>query len=1566
MSDLVQNVVTIDSNMKRSTGKLETVGRFVASGVSDTLDSDQNAFAELNHKVSKVLAVSSLVTGSFTQNQAASAYNKMDFANDSYLNEIGFGNKSSGAQAKLDSYLGGATFSATSNSVSGISNVGKDGSNSTFSMNTSSLNGYQMDQIRSAGVLNVGGVDYNAKIDGDNVKFTSFGATFDNTQNLKIDIDPLKGITKIDATVNSSSFTQAEKDSIRSSGGFTREGVNYNVRFGDDTSRAYIHAQASGSYANNMLSAVNKPMVDATVTMKGSALSENNLKAVAKNGEYNLGGMKFSATGGFNIDQYRAMSASAANANANVMRDTTAYTKNGKAQVVADIQRAGVSHIRNQSDYLSKNFNGSASSVKRCSNHIKNQLKSGSLSASEKANLTKQLDLLNQYSAHGGTVAKPNVNHRRTAGMMAVGNAVLGRDMMRGAMFSAAGVKMAKAAARGTGALTAKLSYMGSSAANRIVAKGIGKYAGKDNSAVKTLDRIQDKKKQLYQDRKDRARARKNGTLKDYKRNKRDQKWASKGSRYDDKLNRVKGKLSGTANPRTQKRLMRKESRIARRKGRYERVSRFRETVRSKLNVKARLANSRVGKTFGKIKNSKVAKVAKAPFKALGKLFSVGAWVKRIIYKIIAIIVGIWLGFFIIFCAPVILCMLLSKFISFDVATNFKNDFNNAFNYQQLIVDEVAEVASDYKIVCQIDATNHYLMNRQVPSENYPWFVAPKFGSIAHQWAWEESDNTSRYLTEGDEGNYDENGILIGSGDLMYEDTYKKQAERSEIDSITFNLYPIVAMSHMRYHDEFSFEQWETILGYTYYMFVVSHDISKYDTDQSEYNRVKMYGDTANEPGYDYVIDTCTNDSLYSTVSNSRDGGGIYWNPITKTLTRGEERCSNIYIHDFSPSGYTTSNLEIGKQEHKIHNTTDSSSYSAANDGKSIYGEAVETFRGLKKCLSSLIDKVTGKTTLDSGDIFDKGYTDVNSATTLGLRRKALKNIKVENDSVRVSKQQLEATIEDLTKDHKVMLDFDKNESGIFLYDGTEDSLPHAQEKAGLKIFDEGGEDALNGLGDVCDNYLEFCYGVPVDTYQNKKEDLWSTDEKNGTCGHFHTIECHKLICGKSESDTTYNADGTVDHEGHHHSDSCRDLTPSGLICGHHHKPWNSKDDPGCWKTVCICAGHCGSHLDPQVNIIQKVTYEGLAEDDNFKSPKWLTVEEIKAANGAFSGGIFNMLQNFFMSEENEVITVAKFRAYWYSKVTQWFSPVPRSPWGFYKKIGEHKLMAYLEACDTVTEWVQNVIDCIFKRDDGVPIGKNDPSREGWAYEDGKNAVDDPDNQDKWRWDGWWQSDHEFDKTLYDELSSMYGCWEEKRPDNPNGDWIDHYKTSEEWWDKDTTGEFYCNFPKMGIGGTMYTDEEIDEMVDTILSQYPGGLSDTQIAILKAALSRCGTFSYSMSGHQNAMKNDSGMGDCSGWVSGTLAKIFDEWKGKSYCAADFCNAGVYGGSLEPGCVIAKLKGQNEKGSHTGHVMIYAGQFEGPEGFGYYVMDCSSSVGGSSLRKISKNTLDKYKYVYKPY
>lgn len=1634
MADLFEGSVVFNDNVRSAGSVLEKVGTVAATFATAPYKTEENAYYEVGKRIAKVAAVSSLVFGSYNQNCAVKEYNKLDFSNDSYLKEIGV-SRDSNAEAVLDRYAASSSLSCVQEAA--VNNILSSSGNS-FIMAKSDLSNSVLDAVETSGVVNFNGAVYHAREEMGTVRFTAPGQTFDDTNNIKIDIDPLKNITGM--TANVTGLSSSEITSAKATGSFTRDHITYRVH-GDtenltpqSTVKISTFVGTGSEAAGSMYAALHTPMRQVSYTMSGDALkglTRTQLKAIEDNGYYDLGGMKFNATGGIDMKKFNTMYDNVYDKTQNSHYVNSAYavndrfssarSKKEKANAIQMIQSRGADHIRKQSDYLKENFSGSSQSVKKCESHIKGELRKAQHSGNtnEAAKLQSQLDLIKGYKTHGGTIENPSANRRRRAGLMAVGGAVTNREMMRGTQFFYTAGKASTALYRGTRGAVSKLSYMGASTANKVVSKGLQKVAGRDGyagltNAKGTIDKLQERNTKRYntlkEDRMDRARARRNGTMREYRRNKRNERWTAYGDKLEVKIgkaDRTQDVFGRKLSDAKKQKLHEKKQRLEARRDRFNKVSRLREDMRKKLDIRgrirarwksSRLANSRTVKSaswmLGKLGN-----VAKG---MVGLPSAIMNLIRKILIKYIAGgIVMISVSLFLLLCATALPCYLITKLASWnpiedmerslDNYVSIKDRINNNINYQQLIVDIVSnDISADFSATCQVDATWHYLEKKQVPSRNYPWFTTPEFGMINHLWAWEEADNKSRYLTEEDDAKpveeiYDDNGVLIGSGDLIYGNTYVSSAERGQLPSLTTNLYPIVAMSRFHYWDALSFEQWETVLGYTYYMYVVSHDIAKYDTNYNEgTTRFQIFGDDSVDPGYDYSLTSCaeTGSLLYN--------GTIAWHPDTHTLERPAEQCNNIYIHDFSPVDFTNgvrSSLGEGVPEfYREHNDShdDLSSFSnAVSQNDSFWSNFTGAGRSIKRKIAEATRSILhseDNSGLDIVDSWDDGYTDMNSALTLSMRKKAIKQLKIRQGVAEYDHDQFEATIERIVELTNGKVDMDKNMSGIFLYDGTDASLPHSQSKHsginGENTFD------VSVLNAVCKEAQLFCYGISTDTVDDRAEDLLQPGDKGYIEGcHDHTNACYEqvLTCTREEhthSQSCYDEAGNVtcDISPHTHSDSCYQPDYSKKICGHDHKLWTAAD-PGCFKTIAICPGHCGEHITPLIDIVEKVTYIGLAEDDNFDTPHWLTLEEITKADGGsaagvvaniFSEGLFNTLNDLI---GDDIMSVAQFRAYWFSRMNKWFSPIPRSPYAFIKKASYAGLNAYLTKIDLVVTSIKTFFSWAGGDGEGTIA---DQFKENWdSIHDNSRleSTDDKTYTNDSSWEGWWKEPNLFDDSLHDEIAGIFGDWgyeENGRLVRKDGQlYQDGLETSKSLWEEQTLADLHVDFPQHGIHCLMFTEEDIEQYMDIIMEAFPD-LTPEQLAILRVALERCGKFGYSLSGagHTNGAFGDSGMSDCSGFVTGVLMRAF----GKSYeeintNAAGFANRGTYGKPPVPGSIISHTNGG---AGYSGHVMIYVGEMDGPEGHGIYVIDCSSSKGGSSLRKMTPAQLARYKYTWNPW
>lgn len=1647
MSGLDTSSVTLGNGSRNTGSKLETTGQVASQILSAPVHDEENCVYDVENRVNKVRAVASLVTGSYDQREADRAYKNMDIQNDSYLKEIGYNSSNSGAE--LQNAVSQIQFRGTVEAQASKDYM-MDATGNIRS--TPYLSGSELKEIASTGTANVGGVTYNASIGTDGiVSLSSNAETFRNASSISIDLDPTASLSTMSAIVPKSSFNAQEISAINSGNNvIDRGGIKYTVAQEAGNYRVSSMATIGSSNYNDMLASVNAPFNKVVYTMNGTASVAQATQAM-KTGSYNLGGVTFSATG--NLNQFRTAYDKFNNENANAMRDMSAssITRHSRQNAIADIQAKGTDYIRKQSDFLSQNFKGTRDSATKCQAELKLQIASAKRSGDAKlvSQLQKQSDLLREWKKHGGNASNPTHNKRARQGKMILAQSVMGSDTMRSVQTYTSIASTTMTAYRATTGAARKLNYMGSSFANKVTSNALKKVAGSDNLVSQQLDKIQGNKKARYDRRKAKDQARANGTMKQYRRNRRDERWSGRAKKLDGKV----GKLGGLRKADDGKRLGAKDrvhnarvKRAQNRRDRFSRVSSMRRSVREfpgnvkgfvkrntigRLNetrfvkgarrVKNKFLNSKVGK--GLTKSTKfIGKVLKFPGKVFRGIHNILDFIKRWFMKIVYTAIGSYIALYCACLAPVAIAYLFTRFFSTDTLTSvldgieFKTEWeerlNSSVNWTQLIVDVVdLDIASDFVLISQVDATNHFLSKKQIASDNYPWYRSPNFGEVNNLWAWEEADNFSRYLNgdyedgsgpevtwteggveySGKAGEYDNIGRLIGDGDLMYEDYYVPESEREQLDSVSFNLLPIISMAHIRYSDEFSYEEWTTVLGYTYYMFSVSHDIAKYDTNAT-YIR-NQYGDYSFDPGYDYaILDNCPNAELYN--------GEIEWDPESHTLTRPNDQCTNVYIHDFSPIGFESAiKSDVGRRQYKSHwvstggtKKKDVASYSLATGGSSglwdsittFFGTAARSFTSSGKAVISETAKLLLKGKINEKDFvsqflsnaarddaavdpWDRGYTDMNDLMTIALRKNSLKGINKETGETHAD---ISFTIQQLAAEHQFLLDFKPNESGIFLWDGTEDSLPHAQPVGTDDLADD-----LHGYGEVCDNYKEFCYGKQEDTFRNRKEDLLLDDDPGHVDGcHVHKLECHKLVCEEPEKATTYNADGSVDELGHIHSVDCYDTTPEGLVCGHNHHPWNGKDDPGCWKTVTVCAGHCGGHIQPYVNIVQKVTWKGLAEDDNFKTPHWLTFEEITNCGGMLTGGMYGLLDSIL---EDHIATVAQFRGYWYGKCNNWFSPMPRSLYSYNKKITLTAISKMIKCVDGISEFFDGLFrspkDLICTKGNGAR--NEDGTRhyhtvEAGCYADDSgntgNGMTNSSPSDDWtvnqeegdveNWDGWWRSeDGEFDWTYYDEGSWVIGFWEEDRYANAEANWEDMGEASIVW-------------PKTGVVGVALSPEEIDEIINGIMAElkYMDGVSsELRENILQIALDLVGKVKYGKNGHGHGSLYagaNGGMDDCSGFVSAVLKRAGLDLG--SMTTATLAAKSTYGGTISPGSIITRYSPT----ATNNHTMIYVGYREdGPEGPGTYVIDCSSDKGynGSAYRKYDEKRLKAYKYVYNP-
>lgn len=386
------------------------------------------------------------------------------------------------------------------------------------------------------------------------------------------------------------------------------------------------------------------------------------------------------------------------------------------------------------------------------------------------------------------------------------------------------------------------------------------------------------------------------------------------------------------------------------------------------------------------------------------------------------------------------------------------------------------------------------------------------------------------------------------------------------------------------------------------------------------------------------------------------------------------------------------------------------------------------------------------------------------------------------------------------------------------------------------------------------------------------------------------------------------------------HGEGCYDKK-GNLICTNpkhddsHIHEFKETDD-SCYVRVAVCQGHCGGHLTPQVNIVQKMSYEALITDDWFKTTHFLTKEEILGQDITNKNFLTdNIIKKYGLN------TIDDWRDYWVARCRTWFYPFPRSWWGWNKTGAENVLKFFNK------------------------LGKPE-------------AID---GDDKFLFEGWWKDTNLIDMGEVSELNGVYGSYYNPR-NVAGGD--EKYKMSKEMWSSTILSEDMAVTFNVGCGGTL-TEAEIQQYMEIFRSM---GLNETQLALLEDGLRHVGCYYYSLTGagHRNGINSDSGPSECSGFISGILTRVLGtNWDNSAAGYASIGTTWSDPNQLEPGMILAHNKGGS---NYSGHVVMYAGYIEGPDGPGYYIIDCTrtKNADGSQFRKVSESNLKRYNKALKTY
>ena len=1523
----VSNIgVEVNEQKNRVVELGKQIGEVAAGTTRQYVDSqtagrdDQDCFKFVGDKVYKAAAISALIGGNYADSIDRGAYkDTMSSYEDlnsteggrAILDEAGIGTK---AQSQLQSTLDSTVMSAAPTKA--MSELAKD----------SHLN------ISAGAFVPTAAPDLSYNTSGG--VFASF---------------------KTDAK----SLTSSESAELSANGSFSRGGVRFTGEINAVTGEASLSFRTSAANSNSALSMVAGSREGyANVKAPASLIVGDPTQQIRASSLYSPTRGSVVPNQRFGIDETQAARINKAQTAARTEREARDRILNANS---TSQKRAAMSEFRQRIAAANKNLNpdienfgpnaalgkGRTASLRNAAQgkglFMKGAMRDGARAAGA--------------AAGAGARRRSNGAAMRRRGAAIVRRELLGDDFGGSVNVLTSTGKVATAGVKATYSVSRKVAGRSFDLGTRLVdvalkgvgagVAGVGTLVGNRWMAA-TGSRIGSANTQKARDfaakrrkvRNDRIAAKRNGTSREFRAKRREERMGRRIDKLKQKSDSFSAR-SKLASGRKATRLNRKSQRLGRRAGRLTMVKDWLKNLSD--------AFGRVGRVV-----SAPFRIIRAPFRSFSRI--IDAIKRKILVPLVTLFALIILGIPIAFTLIMNLSETVIHFFSDMPTTNLVGELNS-MNYAQFIVDTATEgVAASFNNIAKEDALTFYLVNKPVESEGLPWYMAPEKGQIQHIWAWEEADNSSRYKMPGDKSDepfmwtgdyvYAQPGNPVPTDDGNWESddfTYLPESEREDLAGICQNLVPIMSMMHTRYQGDTSshpdsivkddeagtglkYGNWQTALAYVYYMYAMSHDVAKYDKSAPGWSA----HDEENISPYSYdVKDPCSTGDLYA--------GPVEYDPSTHVFVRPADVCTNLYVHDAKNAA---AEITAGAAAHEK--------------------------------VISMLKKLSDITCTE-------GYSQGTAKRVMILKRKRSirsKHLTDPLDELQKYSKGLGLTL--TTGDEEMQLsthfNLKKGSQGLFIWDGTDETMPAStgwdmverssvcdnyasfqlstDESDGLKVhYTDGGKFEIKSYEQ---EYVPHTTtGETRDVESGEEFDaVWNgevpIDPHSGAVCHQHNSGCFRskgYTCGHSEGeviDTYVDDDGDVHDVCHHHSDGCYTYYdgvrygdgPESTVCQHEHQDWNAEDG-GCWMTLRVCAGHCGGHIVPKVNVVQKMTWKGLMQDDSFKTPVYLTYADIVGnkvgEDGKVSMGNFsNVLDmaNWLANKVDATPTVAEWRLYWKVKCASWYLPFARSPLGWLSTITQKGIAHAAAVIDTVTGMLHNIFSFVTNTNEYVDMN----------YFDKRAQLSGVDLYD---FDGWWSltepaEAHVYNDTYLAELEGFYGGW-----------WTDKYEFAKEMWE--CFDVKFCN----GFVEEL-TEEEIAQYME-LAEAY--GLNEFQRAILMDALKHVGKFYYSLTGpaHNNGINNESGASDCSGFVSGVLSRALGKAFGTS--AAGFHSMGTIGGALAPGVVISKL------GTTSNHVMIYLGKAPGG---GHYVVDCSSTAGGSAVRQLTDSQISQYNSRYCPW
>ena len=374
----------------------------------------------------------------------------------------------------------------------------------------------------------------------------------------------------------------------------------------------------------------------------------------------------------------------------------------------------------------------------------------------------------------------------------------------------------------------------------------------------------------------------------------------------------------------------------------------------------------------------------------------------------------------------------------------------------------------------------------------------------------------------------------------------------------------------------------------------------------------------------------------------------------------------------------------------------------------------------------------------------------------------------------------------------------------------------------------------------------------------------------------------------------------------------------------HEHVAWVSKSNPGCYKTVAICAGHCGGHIEPVVNISLISTFEGLMYDDCYKQTYWMTEGEM-ADPAAWMG-------EFDFKEWD----LDNWKDWWWSKACSWYLPLPRSPRNLAESIGHELIANGAEMIDRASgEIAEFANQFIYMERSENSNPNDDPDKNPENYKDENGNPN-----DLYGFEGWYTDEDGLvlDQGLLTDLENMYGTMEEQ------------YKVGYE--NMEMANVVIPIGPNQAL-----SNDEIRDIFDK-LKENGYTFTERQEAIVNEALQAAGMYWYQDTNDARyyATQHENGRSDELGMIASIINRALD-----MNITSPSSGTWTGSGAIKPGTIISN--GEN----YAIYIGAFANDFLGIEGFSgptyHWIVECSKDENGAIFRGVTAGELRSYHIRY---